>query len=166
MKKKWICLIMSAVLSLAQLPGFLPGAPATAMAAGMKSSEKGTADMGTGTEAAAEEDVAAGAAAEKSAAEETAPEESAPEESASEKENPQGLTSGVSAVSGRTGPGNDGGRSAVSRRGNGAGPRRGTAAGDRRRRDGPGKSGSGHQFSQRGADGSIHGNDPVREGCP
>ena len=95
MKKKWICLIMSAVLSLAQLPGFLPGAPATAMAAGMKSSEKGTADMGTGTEAAAEEDVAAGAAAEKSAAEETAPEESAPEESASEKENPQGLTSGV-----------------------------------------------------------------------
>lgn len=53
MKKKWICLIMSAVLSLAQLPGFLPGAPATAMAAGMKSSEKGTADMGTGTEAAA-----------------------------------------------------------------------------------------------------------------
>lgn len=95
MKKKWICLIMSAVLSLAQLPGFLPGAPATAMAAGMKSSEKGTADMGTGTEAAAEEDVAAGAAAEKSAAEETAPEESAPEGSASEKENPQGLTSGV-----------------------------------------------------------------------
>lgn len=95
MKKKWICLIMSAVLSLAQLPGFLPGAPATAMAAGMKSSEKGTADMGTGTEAAAEEDVAAEAAMEKAAAEETAPEESASEESASEKENPQGLTSGV-----------------------------------------------------------------------
>lgn len=85
MKKKWICLIMSAVLSLAQLPGFLPGAPATAMAAGMKSSEKGTADMGTGTEAAAEEDVAAGAAAEKSAAEEAAMEKAAAERTSAEE---------------------------------------------------------------------------------
>lgn len=85
MKKKWICLIMSAVLSLAQLPGFLPGAPATAMAAGMKSSEKGTADMGTGTEAAAEEDVAAEAAMEKAAAEETTAEEAVTEETAAEE---------------------------------------------------------------------------------
>ena len=76
---------MSAVLSLAQLPGFLPGAPATAMAAGMKSSEKGTADMGTGTEAAAEEDVAAGAAAEKSAAEEAAMEKAAAERTSAEE---------------------------------------------------------------------------------
>ena len=85
MKKKWICLIMSAVLSLAQLPGFLPVAPATAMAAGMKSSEKGTADMGTGTEAAAEEDVAAGAAMEKAAAERTSADEAAAEETAAEE---------------------------------------------------------------------------------
>lgn len=85
MKKKWICLIMSAVLSLAQLPGFLPVAPATAMAAGMKSSEKGTADMGTGTEAAAEEDVAAEAAAEKSAAEEAAMEKAAAERTSAEE---------------------------------------------------------------------------------
>lgn len=85
MKKKWICLIMSAVLSLAQLPGFLPVAPATAMAAGMKSSEKGTADMGTGTEAAAEEDVAAEAAMEKAAAERTSADEAAAEETAAEE---------------------------------------------------------------------------------
>lgn len=85
MKKKWICLIMSAVLSLAQLPGFLPGAPVTAMAAGMKSSEKGTADMGTGTEAAAEEAAAAGAAAEKSAAEEAAMEKAAAERTSAEE---------------------------------------------------------------------------------
>lgn len=85
MKKKWICLIMSAVLSLAQLPGFLPGAPATAMAAGMKSSEKGTADMGTGTEAAAEEDVAAEAAMEKAAAERTSADEAAAEETTAEE---------------------------------------------------------------------------------
>lgn len=73
---------MSAVLSLAQLPGFLPVAPATAMAAGMKSSEKGTADMGTGTEAAAEEAAAAGAAMEKAAAERTSADEAAAEETA------------------------------------------------------------------------------------
>ena len=85
MKKKWICLIMSAVLSLAQLPGFLPGAPATAMAAGMKSSEKGTADMGTGAEAAAEEAAAAGAAAEKSVAEEAAMEKAAAERTSAEE---------------------------------------------------------------------------------
>lgn len=85
MKKKWICLIMSAVLSLAQLPGFLPVAPATAMAAGMKSSEKGTADMGTGTEAAAEEAAAAGAAMEKAAAERTSADEAAAEETAAEE---------------------------------------------------------------------------------
>ena len=85
MKKKWICLIMSAVLSLAQLPGFWPGASVTAMAAGMKSSEKGTADMGTGTEAAAEEDVAAEAAMEKAAAEETTAEEAVTEETAAEE---------------------------------------------------------------------------------
>lgn len=76
---------MSAVLSLAQLPGFLPGAPATAMAAGMKSSEKGTADMGTGTEAAAEEAAAAGAAMEKAAAERTSADEAAAEETAAEE---------------------------------------------------------------------------------
>ena len=85
MKKKWICLIMSAVLSLAQLPGFLPMAPATAMAAGMKSSEKGTADMGTGAEAAAEEAAAAGAAAEKSVAEEAAMEKAAAERTSAEE---------------------------------------------------------------------------------
>ena len=85
MKKKWICLIMSAVLSLAQLPGFLPVAPATAMAAGMKSSEKGTADIGTGTEAAAEEDVAAEAAMEKAAAERTSADEAAAEETTAEE---------------------------------------------------------------------------------
>ena len=85
MKKKWICLIMSAVLSLAQLPGFLPVAPATAMAAGMKSSEKGTADMGTGAEAAAEEAAAAGAAAEKSVAEEAAMEKAAAERTSAEE---------------------------------------------------------------------------------
>lgn len=76
---------MSAVLSLAQLPGFLPVAPATAMAAGMKSSEKGTADMGTGTEAAAEEAAAAGAAMEKAAAERTSADEAAAEETAAEE---------------------------------------------------------------------------------
>lgn len=76
---------MSAVLSLAQLPGFLPVAPATAMAAGMKSSEKGTADMGTGTEAAAEEAAAAGAAAEKSAAEEAAMEKAAAERTSADE---------------------------------------------------------------------------------
>ena len=85
MKKKWICLIMSAVLSLAQLPGFLPVAPATAMAAGMKSSEKGTADIGTGTEAAAEEDVAAEAAMDKAAAERTSADEAAAEETTAEE---------------------------------------------------------------------------------
>ena len=85
MKKKWICLIMSAVLSLAQLPGFWPGASVTAMAAGMKSSEKGTADMGTGAEAAAEEAAAAGAAAEKSVAEEAAMEKAAAERTSADE---------------------------------------------------------------------------------
>lgn len=85
MKKKWICLIMSAVLSLAQLPGFWPGASVTAMATGMKSSEKGTADMGTGAEAAAEEAAAAGAAAEKSVAEEAAMEKAAAERTSAEE---------------------------------------------------------------------------------
>ena len=76
---------MSAVLSLAQLPGFWPGASVTAMAAGMKSSEKGTADMGTGAEAAAEEAAAAGAAAEKSVAEEAAMEKAAAERTSADE---------------------------------------------------------------------------------